>query len=472
MIALLSVLLCTTNLAQRKEIHILSGNDMHAAIDAFPALADIADSLRTRYPGLLVLSAGDNRTGDPLNDMYDIPAYPMVALMNQVGFDATTLGNHEFDSHPEGLARLIGLSNFSYLCANAHPADSLSMHLLPYKIFDVEGISVGVIGAVQIGTHGLPDTHPDNCQGISFTPVDETVAQYEWLSSKCDVVILLSHNGYENDVETSAKFPWLDVIIGGHTHTQLNGGEMHNGILITQNVNRLKNVTHTTLTIDNGQVVDKRAELIDVRHWGHQNTVVADMVRFFSNNPTFQRMLTTLEQPLTNAEELGCMMTDAFVEETGADIGIENYGGVRYDSHPAGPFTVSDVLSLDPFGNDAVMMDITGRELHDMLLSCYVNDGNNFPYVSGITCELQMERNDSTKIKRIVLKTPDGKKLNPRNTYRVVTNSYVASITDAPRRDQGHSINRKTADLIISFLEKRPSINYQGVSRKTIAGGK
>ena len=261
--------------AERKEIHILSGNDMHAAIEAFPALADIADSLRTLYPGLLVFSAGDNRTGEPLNDMYEIPAYPMVALMNQVGFDATTLGNHEFDSQGRGLAQLINLSNFSYICANVHPSDSLGIHLVPSKVFDVEGLKVGVVGVVELGGHGIPDTHPDNVKGISFVPVEETVTKYEWLRKQCDVVILLSHIGYEEDVALSAKIPWVDLIIGGHTHTQLDGGEMHNGILITQNSNRLKKVTHITLVLDDGKVVEKRAENIDVRNHKGQNKIVA-----------------------------------------------------------------------------------------------------------------------------------------------------------------------------------------------------
>ena len=236
--------------AEKREVHILSANDMHANIQAFPALADIVDSLRTLYPELLVFSAGDNRTGEPLNDMYEIPAYPMVALMNQIGFNATTLGNHEFDSGPRGLAQLINLSNFAYICANVHPADSLRIHLSPTKSFDVDGIRVGVVGAVQLGTHGHPDSHPDNCRGIMFSPVNETVAKYEWLRQQNDVVILLSHNGYEADVESSALFPWVDLIIGGHTHTQISGGETHNGILITQNENRLKRVTHITIILN------------------------------------------------------------------------------------------------------------------------------------------------------------------------------------------------------------------------------
>ncbi len=450
---LLSVFLLCTGQAQtlRKEVHILSVNDMHASLQNMPKLADIADSLRSLYPGLLVFSAGDNRTGDPLNDMYIPAAYPMVALMNQIGFNATTLGNHEFDSKPDGMAKLISLSNFPYLCANVHPDESLGIHLNPCKMFDVEGIKVGVVGAVQIGTHGMPDTHPDNVKGFVFEPVNETVARYDWLRKQCDVVILLSHNGYEDDVKTAQQMSWLDLIIGGHSHTQLDGGELHNGVLITQNVNKLKKVTHIQLMLQRERdsapwkIIDKRAENIDVRKHKGKNNVVADMVRFLSNNPEFQRVLAQVVSPLDTYEELGSMMCDAFASETGADVAIENYGGVRYGEKAVGPFTVADVLSLDPFGNDAVMMEITGDELRRMLISCCDNDGHNFPYVSGILCDVERDTKDSTKIKKLVLKTPDGKKLNLKKKLKVVTNSYVASIADSPRADQGQSINRKTA---------------------------
>ena len=457
--------------AERREVHILSANDMHANIQAFPALADIADSLRALYPGLLVFSAGDNRTGEPLNDMYEIPAYPMVALMNQVGFDATTLGNHEFDSGPSGLAQLINLSNFPYLCANCHPADSLRLHLSPTKSFDVDGIRVGVVGAVQISTHGHPDSHPDNCRGMMFSPVNETVAKFEWLRQQNDVVILLSHNGYEADVESSALFPWVDLIIGGHTHTQISGGEMHNGILITQNENRLKRVTHITIILNRDKDTDpwrierKKADLISVTRHAGRNKAVEEMTRFFCENPAFERTLTQVEQPFSTYEELGCLMCDAMVAETGADVAIQNFGGVRYDEHPTGPFTVSDVLKLDPFGNDAMMLDLSGEELRQVLISCCDNDDNQFPFVSGIKCDVVRDANDPKHVKKLTLFSPDGRKLNLKQRYRVVTNNYVTSITTAPRRDPGQSINRKTADLVISYLEHQPSINYQGVKR-------
>ena len=464
-IVMLTVLWSVTLFAERKEVHILSANDMHAAIEAFPQLADIVDSLRTIYPSLLIFSAGDNRTGEPLNDRYEIPAYPMVALMNQVGFNASALGNHEFDSRQKGMAQLISLSNFRHLCANIQPDPSLGIHCIPYQIFDVEGVKVGVVGVVQLGARGIPDSHPDNVKGISFLPVKETVQQYAWLRDQCDVTILLTHIGYEDDVELSKDVPWVDLIIGGHTHTQLDGGEIHNGILITQNENRLKKVTHTTLVIEDGKVVEKKAENINVRTWPKKNKVVADMVRFFSENPEFFRKLTVAEAPFSNYEELGCMMCDAFLTETGADVAIQNTGGIRYETKDAGPFTVSDVLQLDPFGNDAVEMTVTGEELRQMILSCGRNDGYGFPRVAGICYDVYYDKIDSVRIKDVKLFGPDGKKLNLKKSYRVVTNSYVASICDAPRKDQGKNMNRQTADMIIEYLSKQPSINYQGVRR-------
>ena len=90
---LVFLLLTATAHAEKREVHILSTNDMHAAIEAMPQLAAIADSLRTLYPNLLVFSAGDNRTGNPLCDQYEIPAYPIVALMNQIGFNGSALGS-------------------------------------------------------------------------------------------------------------------------------------------------------------------------------------------------------------------------------------------------------------------------------------------------------------------------------------------------------------------------------------------
>lgn len=456
--------------AEKREVHILSANDMHATIDVFPQLGALIDSLRTEDPSLLVFSAGDNRTGNPLNDKYEIPAYPMVALMNQLGFNGSTLGNHEFDVH--SLSRLVGLSNFRYICANVFPNDSLGMRLVPYQVFDVEGLKVGVVGAVQLSPQGIPSTHPDNVRGIRFTPPLETVAQYEWLSRECDVTIFLSHIGYEADKEVAAACPWFDLIIGGHTHTQLTADEpLHNGVLITQNKNKFGRVTYITLTVDSGRVVDKRAEYIDIKNYPKKSPLIESMVQHFSDNAEFRRVLATADTPFEVREELGCLMCDAFMAEFGAEIAVENPGGVRIDSHPAGDITVLDVLEMDPFDNSAVLLTLTGDELLEMMLSYCHHSLYSFPFVGGMQCEITLDAANPKKIKSVRLLTLGGKPLDMKRKYKVVTNNYVPATSNVPK-GAIRQTNNQTTDLVMDYLTKKGSVSYKGVRRLKILGGK
>ena len=450
--------------AEKREIHILAVNDMHAQIEVFPQLAALADSLRTIDPSLLIFSAGDNRTGNPINDKYILPAYPMVALMNQVGFNGSTLGNHEFDVH--SLKRLIGLSNFRYICANAFPSDSSGIKLVPTQVFDVEGLKVGVIGCIQLSPAGIPSTHPDNLEGISFKPAEEIIPQYESLSKECDVTILLSHLGYPDDIKMAEKFPWLDLIIGGHTHTQLKGDEVKNGVLITQNRNKLHRVTYITLTVEDGKVVDKKAEYIDVRKFPKTVKVVEEMIRFYNDNPTLRRVLAVADTPFETREELGCLICDAFMAETGSEIAIENPGGVRIDALPQGDITVRNVLEMDPFDNHAVILELTGDEIAHMMLTYCHNTLHSFPYVGGMQCVITLEKDFPEKIQSIRLLTLEGKKLNMKKKYKVVTNNYIPATSEIPE-GSAHTLNLETSDIIMQYLEKKGQVSYQGVRRLT-----
>lgn len=447
---------------EQRQVHIVAVNDMHATIDVFPQFAALVDSLRGIDPSLLVLSAGDNRTGNPLNDRYVIPAYPMVALMNQVGFNASALGNHEFDVH--SLARLIQLSNFRYLCANIFAADSTGIRTLPYQTFDVGGVRVGIIGAIQLGESGLPSTHPDNLKGVRFSPPMETIGQYEWISRECDVTVLLSHLGYETDVEVAKAYPWLDLIVGGHTHTQLKGNEKPNGVLITQNKNKFGRVTYITLTVDSGQVIDKKAEYIDVKKFPRRNGLVASMVKHFSDTPRLQQVVGHAAAPFEVREELGCMMCDAFIEAFVADIGVENPGGVRIDTHPEGDITLLDVLQIDPFDNNAVVLELTGEELLRMMLTYSNSQVVRFPYVGGMQCQLKTEKDNPAKIKSVKFLTLNGKKFDMKRKYRVVTNNYVLATSKVPE-GAAQVQNVQTTDVIVNFLGKHKDVNYRGVRR-------
>lgn len=452
----------TVKASYKTDLHIVSTNDMHAAFEKLPQMAAIVDSLRCLDKDLLVLCAGDSRTGHPINDLYPNTSYPMISLMNLIGFDCTTLGNHEFDSHQDGLARNINESNFPYICANISADAELGIQTTPYKFFDVKGVRVCVLGVVQIGSHGRPDTHPKNVVGFTFAPVEETIQKYLYLRDECDVFILLSHIGFEDDVKVAEKFPQFDLIVGGHSHTQLEGGEIHNGVLITQNVNKLKRLTYTTLTVENGKVTNKQAKNIEIENYPKKNVAAQSLVNFFSDNPELGKVLAQAVTPFSSYEELGCLMCDAIRDISGSDISFCNAGGVRYEEHPAGDFTVSDVLRLDPFGNNAVVMNITGKELKDMLIACFNADENRFPYTSGVTCHVTYTDSKRSAIKSLKVLGPDGKEINPKKTYKVVGNSYATTVSNSPRKDQGEDTNIATSDMLMSYLKKVQKIDYQG----------
>ena len=281
-------------------------------------------------------------------------------------------------------------------------------------------------------------------KGLSFISPEEAIRQYEWLRKEVDVYILLSHIGYEEDVEMAKKFPYFDLIIGGHTHTQLDGGEMHNGVLVTQNENKIKRVTYITLKLEGKKVVGKTAKNIEVKGYGSKNELAAAMVDFFASNPEFRRELTTATSDFPNSESL------------------------RLEEKKAGPFTVGDVLRLDPFDNQCVEMSITGDEFCQMIVSCYENDDQQLPLIGGAKYELTLDPKDFKKVKGIKVFMPDGKRIKAKKKYKMACNSFVAAICDAPRGDQGEANGLRCSDILIKFLDGHAPIDYHDTRCATV----
>jgi 2',3'-cyclic-nucleotide 2'-phosphodiesterase (5'-nucleotidase family) len=445
---------------QKREIHILAVGDAHSAIEAMPHVVGIADSLRTLYPSLLVFSAGDNRTGDPINDKYTPSGYPMVALMNMAGFNGSALGNHEFDDF--SLAPLCGLSTFRYICANMTADNSTGIRTVPYKLFDVEGIKVGVVGITQINPDkGTPDAHPDVLRGLHFTSPYETVKQYEWLRKECDATILLSHAGYQEDIQLAEENPWIDLIIGGHTHRQLSEQEpLHNGVLITQNRSLLSQVVHITLVVDNGKVVDKQAEYMLTRRFNKKNEAAQQLLEHFMANPYFKEVLTQATTPFANRNEIGTMVCDALRDETEADVAIMNYKGVRITKLDAGDITVHSAFEVDPYGSNVVTLNLRGDELEEFIIKYGQMNTYKFPHLSGLKADLTLDKPGSNDVVNVKLTTEDGKKINRKKTYRVATNSYVIQTNKTPLKDTPTVLNITTSDVIMRFLKKQSSVDY------------
>ena len=457
-------LLALLGTAFAEQVTILGINDMHANIDGMPQLATCVKQERLADPGLLLLAAGDNRTGNPYVDNGNRPGIPMVTLMNHIGFDLSTFGNHEFDSGPAALRDYVNAAEFEFVCANIFTTDTQGINVKPYKIFERNGVRIGVLGLVQTGDNGLPDAHPDKCQGLQFASPFVTAACYKHLRAHCDVLIILTHLGFEDDIKLARMFPEADAIVGGHSHTRVEKGHIENGVLITQSENKLKYLTRLTFDVEDGKVVSKKSELLPLTGL-ESDEATAELVEKTKSLPFFKRQLTTVKRNITRREGLGCMMADALCVRAVTDIAIVNYGGVRLDDFPAGPLTVADVYRMDPFGNAIIRTTMTGKELIALLESIPGSDHHGAPCVSGMTYKAIKPAAELKPMRITEAKLADGTPIDPAARYTVAYNSYIASTTSAPPANPGIAIDSDGAECLIRFLEKKEEVDYEGVSR-------
>ena len=457
-------LVAQENDSDAKIITILAVNDMHAAIDMFPKFATVVDSIRSIHPNLILLSAGDNRTGNPVNDRYAEPNYPMTDLMNRLGFDASAVGNHEFDANVAVFRSLIGKSNFRYLCANMDAPDSLRLHTAPYRIYERNGLRVGILGLIQTGPNGFPDTHPKNLENISFRPAVETAKDYAWMRDACDVFVLLTHCGYEEDLELAAAYPQADIIIGGHSHTVVTNRVLRNGILVSQTGRALKYLTEIQVEVSGGRVTAKNYKLINLNAARLSKPEIQAVVDAYNDNETLKLVLTTAATPFENAEELGNLMADAQRAGANGDIAIQNYGGVRYETHAVGDFTMKDAFALDPFDNSLVAYELTGEEVQQMIVSAY-KIGEN-PYVSGISYTVAFNADNS--VKKLVVFLSDGKPIVAKKSYRVIINNYLSSVCPFLKDRAGEDTFIGATNALVDYLQQQSSVNYQGTRRITV----
>ena len=443
-------------------VAVVSVNDMHSAIDMMPQFAAMLDSLRGIYPDLLVFSAGDNRTGNPINDMYEPTNYPMIAFMNKLGFDLTTVGNHDWDGGVEGLQKNIEDAQFPFLCANVEIPKDMKLDVKPYKILHVEGVDIAVLGLVELNSAGFPSAHPSHFKDLSFKNCFDVLPEYQFLKDQSDIFILLSHLGYEEDLAVAEKYPAFDAIFGGHTHTFIEKPEKRNGVMVTQSGCDLKSATLTLFMFRRGELVDVVSKTLDVRHFGKKNPEVQAMLDEFNNNERFNTALATATTNFDSKEELGCMMTDAIRTVSNADFAFHNTGGIRIDRLKKGPITLKDVYNIDPFNNDIVVFKMTGEQLERFIMETYKKNGRYPSFVSGMTYTVNT---DSDRYPKSVDIKPNKGRFSKTATYKVAMNSFMASTVRFESLDDGESQYMTSEEMTIKFLKSKKTISYNGLRR-------
>ncbi len=222
------------------KIVILHTNDVHSHIDPFPAndpkygglggvarRAALVQEIRSKEPNVLLIDAGDIYQGTPYFNKFG--GELELKLMSKMGYDASAIGNHDFDNGIQGIVKQLPNATFPLLCANYDFSDTaLNGKTEAYKIFVKDGIRIGVFG-IGIELDGLVDKRMyENTRYLN--PLEKAAEMSILLKheKKCDIVICLSHLGfsYENkkisDVVLAKESKNIDLIIGGHTHTFLD----------------------------------------------------------------------------------------------------------------------------------------------------------------------------------------------------------------------------------------------------------
>ena len=225
-----------------KHLTILHTNDVHSYIDPFPAdhprnanmggvsrRATLIEKIRKENPNVLLLDAGDIFQGTPYFNYYG--GELEFKLMSMMQYDAATVGNHDFDNGLEGIVSQMPNATFEFISSNYDFKNTIMDGFVkPYKIFNKNGIKVGVFG-LGIELSGLVDKQ-NYKETVYNDPIETAQEMVNILKQqqKCDLIVCLSHLGYKYSNETekicdlnlAARTKDIDLIIGGHTHTFLD----------------------------------------------------------------------------------------------------------------------------------------------------------------------------------------------------------------------------------------------------------
>ena len=350
------------------EFVILSTNDMHASLDNMSRLATAVKECRDTV-FTIVVDAGDRWTGNAYVDLAE-GRLPMIQLMNAVGYDVATLGNHDFDAGQKVLDEAIDKAEFEVVCANMESeSEWLDDVEKSVRVVTPEGVAVDFVGVVTSYSNGHPDGNDNNFEGLKFED-PQIVAEREGNESDGDVKVLLSHMGHDRDLALAARYNGYDVIIGGHTHKLLD--TIVNGTVVGQTQRKLKNVGVTKVKMRGSKVVNIEYMNISLKKYAKDAEIEAQ-IKEIEANPALQEVVGSMAHS-TNHVGLCNLQTKIIKEATGAEIGIYHRGGVRIiEGLPKGDVTVKTLFDNEPFFSQVHLVEMTPAQLRKLIVEKYAH---------------------------------------------------------------------------------------------------
>jgi 5'-nucleotidase len=392
-------------------------------------------SIQQENPNTLFLMAGD--TISPSVESIALKGAQMIDAWNTAGLDYATFGNHEFDFGPDVLRERIKESKFGWIAANVIDLKTGKpfADVPPYVIREFGGVKVGLFGLV------LPETKSTSRPGadVDFRNPCETAKQMvsELHAQGAKVVIALTHLSMREDKEV-ARCADVDVIIGGHEHTLL---ESHAGrapiFKMTSDAREMGqidlNISQTTGELES---IDWKVIPVDSK--------TKEAPEFAAVYRKYAHLLAELGKPVgrssvaldarsaenrTRETNVGNLVADSFRKALVADIGLMNGGSIRADALiPAGRITSRDVLSILPFKNKLVKIEVTGATLkaaleHGVSRTAPGAEPGGFPQVSGVQFSFDASKSPGLRVSDVRV---NGVPLNETRKYTLATSTFIA----------------------------------------------
>jgi 5'-nucleotidase/UDP-sugar diphosphatase len=482
------------------------------------ARATLINNIRTEVKAeggsVLLLSGGDINTGVPESDLQD--AEPDFIGMNMIGYDAMTLGNHEFDNTLDVLAKQEGWANFPFISANIYKDGKRMFDA--YKIFNKDGIKIAVIGLTTEDTAKIGN--PEFIGELEFrdpkVEAKKLIAELK-ASENPDIIIAATHMGHYLNGDNGSNAPGdvqlarylnegdLDMIVGGHSQEPvcMEGAEyakfkpgqdcapdVQNGTDIVQAHEWGKYVGRADYTFKNGDFTLQSYKLIPVnlkkkikvdgkkKRVLIQGEIAQDPAVLAKLKPFQEKGQASLSIKIgqsdgvlqgerkvvrNNQTNLGHLIATAHMKRAKADFGVMNSGGVRA-SIEAGDITYKDVLTVQPFGNIVTYVDMSGAEVMDYLnvVGTKTKDSGAFAQFAGISMTVA-----NGQVSNVVIA---GNAIDMKKTYRFTIPSYNAAGGDGYPKITAHPAFVNTgyvdAEVLKEYIEANSPINVADFAPK------
>ncbi|MBF0362286.1 MAG: 5'-nucleotidase C-terminal domain-containing protein [Oligoflexia bacterium] len=449
-------------------INLLHFNDAHGAIDNFPKIVAEIKRLKSENANTFVFDAGDNFSGNPVVDQANDKGKPFFDILNTIPIDAMAIGNHDFDYGQDVLKKRIDESSFPLLSANISVVNNNAIieQPAPYKVLKTNnGLRIAVLSAIETSNNGRPSTLAKNVDGLDFSKGIDALSSYSFLKTdtdkdkKVDMVLALTHIGSNDDFKFAQENSFVDVVIGGHSHTLIIKNAYRNNAIIAQAGANLSHLGKVVVTFTNGKITSKLNQIVDVKNLSVEDATVRAMVNRFNDNPILAQTIGIADEAISGNNELGSLIADSIAAGVGADIAFQNNGGIRINNLAKGKITLKNAYELLPFGNQIVLMNMTTDEIKSLIKYSFEKRKSIDLQVSGIKYVV------SGGGSQIDLLDYNDRPIATGKTYKVAMNDYIATGYKFDHQDAGQATYLADNDLLIKFIKNKGNVNYSGVKR-------